>query len=609
MAQSQQREISIQEGPEDRVRAAFVKQWEADGCDDLILNVMATARAYGIASLALVAEELKPNVPLDLWKLPDLSIAFSIFDPLNTAGSLVLNQDPNSIDFMKVTAIAVSGQPYHRSRTVTMMNERPVYIAYTASAFGFVGRSVFQRSLFPLKSFVQSMVTDDLVTKKAGVFIAMLSVAGAIVDKIMQVSAGMKRLFVQQATNGNVISIGKDEKIETLNMQNIDGAYGMARKNILENIAVSADMPAKLLNSETFAEGFGEGSEDAKHVARYIDRIRRQMGPLYGFLDRMIQHRAWNEDFFKAVQAEFPEYKRMRYKDAFYQWQNSFTAIWPSLLTEPDSEKVKTDDVRLKAIIATVEVFGPMMDPDNKATLIEWAQEAINQNKMLFQSPLALDAEAIANYEPPMPDAGGPKEPEEPKPFAAADSMMNLRSEIMLRRLDEIAGKIDGPRMKHLDRDSLADLVAIMAQRPEGVPVHVNVHNGAQTEPNRVSNGTKAEPEIIPPERQVRAPLRDRAAYMRDYRARQAGERADAGEFKETDHPREKGGEKGGQFTSKGGGGGSSPSEKGGGAAGGKEGSKAAEKSPNLLEVLNVPAKGGSPGSSMHVHMEEMEHD
>ena len=440
MAQSQEREISVPGTAAERVSAKFRTQWEEDGADENILNLMSTARAYGIASIAVLAQGIPPDQPIDPKKLADLSLSFSIFDPLNTAGSLVLNQDPNSIDFMKVTAIAVSGKPYHRSRTVTMMNERPVYIAYTSSAFGFVGRSVFQRALFPLKSFVQSMVTDDLITKKAGVFIAKMSTAGAIIDKIMQVSAGLKRLFVQQSTNGNVISIGKDEDIETLNMQNVDGAFGMARKDILENIAVAADMPAKLLNSETFAEGFGEGTEDAKHVARYIDRLRRQMGPAYRFMDRIIQYRAWNREFFESLGNDFPEYKSMRYEDALYQWQNAFTAEWPSLLTEPDSEKVKTDDVKLKAIIAVVEVWGPMMDPENKATLMGWAQDNINENKLMFQSPLVLDLQAIADFEPPQPMM----EPEEPKPFAAADS----------------AGK--RKKMRRMDDGELRDLVAMM---------------------------------------------------------------------------------------------------------------------------------------------------
>lgn len=454
MAMAQQREISIPKSPEERVRDQFLKQWSDDGCDENIFNTMVLARVYGIASLAIVSDEVPPDQPIDPKKLPDISIAFSVFDPLNTAGSLVLNQNPGAVDFMKVTTIAVSGVPYHRSRTVTMMNERPVYISYTTSAFGFVGRSVYQRALFPLKSFIQSMVTDDLITKKAGVFIAMLKAGGAIIDNIMSKIAGLKRLFVQQATNGNVISIGADEKIETLNMQNIDGAYGMARKNILENIAVSADMPAKLLNSETFAEGFGEGTEDAKHIARYIDRLRVQMAPLYKFFDRIVMYRAWNKDFYQIIQKEFPEYGGISHEEAFYQWSNSFAAVWPSLLTEPDSEKVKTDDVKLKAIIATVEVFGPMLDPENKATLVQWAQDNLNENKLMFQTPMDLDIEALRDYVPPEPM----EEPGEPKPFAAADSLTTGK------------GMGHGKRMRRLTDSELRDLVEVMECAPIGLP-------------------------------------------------------------------------------------------------------------------------------------------
>ena len=167
--------------PEERVRDAFLKEWQALKADEVIYQTASVARAYGIATLAIVSPEVPPNEPIDQKKLADLPIAFSVFDPLNTAGSLVLNQNPLAIDFMKVNEAAVSSQAFHRSRTVVLMNERPVYISYTSSAFGFVGRSVFQRSLFPLKSFIQSMITDDLVVKKAGVFIAKLKSAGSII--------------------------------------------------------------------------------------------------------------------------------------------------------------------------------------------------------------------------------------------------------------------------------------------------------------------------------------------------------------------------------------------------------------------------------------------
>jgi hypothetical protein len=83
---------------------------------------------------------------------------------------------------------------------------------------------VYQRALFPLKSFIQSMITDDMVTKKAGVIIAILKSAGSIIDKAMMMFAAMKRAMVKQAVTENVISIEKDEDIKAIDRTNVDGA-------------------------------------------------------------------------------------------------------------------------------------------------------------------------------------------------------------------------------------------------------------------------------------------------------------------------------------------------------------------------------------------------
>ena len=121
------------------------------------------------------------------------------------------------------------------------------------------------------------------------------------------------------------------------------------RENILENIAASADMPAIILKEETFAEGFGEGTEDAKHVAQFVDRERITMDPLKRYFDKIVQHRAWNPNFYETIQNLFPEtYGDVKYETAFREWQNSFVAEWPNLLEEPDSEKSKIDDVQAK---------------------------------------------------------------------------------------------------------------------------------------------------------------------------------------------------------------------------------------------------------------------
>ena len=87
------------------------------------------------------------------------------------------------------------------------------------------------------------------------------------------------------------------------------------------------------------------------------------------------------------------------------------------------------------------------MDPENKATLIGWAQDIINQNKMLFQTPLLLDIEAIAEYVPPVPAMAGQGDGEavpEPKPGAKTDSAGRRR------------------RLARMDDDELGDLVTRM---------------------------------------------------------------------------------------------------------------------------------------------------
>lgn len=398
MAQSQPRELAVPGAPE-KVMQAFIDEWKKIGADQTIHTLMTTARIYGVASMGVLAEGVPSDRPINPKEFVNLKIAFNIWDPLNTAGSLVLNQDPNALDFQKHSAIMVSGQHYHRSRTITVMNERPIYIGYTNSAFGYVGRSVYQRAFFPLRSFVKTMIADDMVATKVGVIIAKMKQAGSIIDNAMMKMFGLKRNIVKEAQTYNVVGIGIDETIESLNLQNLDGPLTLARKDILENVAVAADMPAKLLNSETFAEGFGEGTEDAKYVAKYIDRIREEMSPAYGFFDKIVQYRAWNQEFYAILQKQFPdEYGQKPYRVAFYEWVNAFHAEWPSLLIEPNSEKIKVEEVKFKSAIEASTVMLPLADPTNKAKILAWMQDAFNEQKMLFKNPLELDFELLTAY-------------------------------------------------------------------------------------------------------------------------------------------------------------------------------------------------------------------
>lgn len=412
LAMSQKRKISIPNSPEEKVREAFERKWKEIGADKYIANTVRLGRMDGASALVMGAKGVDTKEIIPPEKLSKLDLYFNTLDALNTAGSLVLNQDPNAPDFQKPTVITAAGTEYHPSRSVIFFNEQPLYIQYTNSAYGYTGRSVYQRALYPLKSFVQSMITDDMVTRKAGVIVAKMKPAGSIADRAMAVFQGIKRNVVKEAQTNNVINITPEEAIETLNMTNTDTAMTTARKNILENIAVATPMPAKMLNSESYAEGFGEGTEDAKDVVRFIEGFRTDMNPLYEFFDRIVMRLAWTEEFFETVKAEMPSYKDKSYNEAFYEWANSFEATWPSLLVEPESEQVKVEKIKFEALTAALEVLLPVADPQNKALLVRFFADNMNESKKLFPNPLVLNYEDLANYEPPAPTA----EPTEPHP-------------------------------------------------------------------------------------------------------------------------------------------------------------------------------------------------
>ena len=207
MAMSKPRTISVPDSPEDLVTEAFVRTWSLMNCDYYIAMTQRHKRIYGIATLSYDVDAINPatitieNPDGDKFKRADvippemlsaIDPIFHVFDPLNTAGSLVLNQNPRESDFMRPMQPMVSGERIAPSRCVVVMNEDPIYLEFTASAFGFVGRSVYQRALYPLKSYIQSMVTDNLVQEKAGVLVLMMKQAGSIVDSVMKKAAKLK---------------------------------------------------------------------------------------------------------------------------------------------------------------------------------------------------------------------------------------------------------------------------------------------------------------------------------------------------------------------------------------------------------------------------------
>ena len=413
LAMSKERTISVDCSVKEEVIEAFEKEWDRLNATNFIRDTMFINRAYGASAIIFGAKDIPTDKVIDVWDLANIEIYFNVFDPLNLAGSIVTNQNPNAPDFQKpLEYITAAGQPYHPSRSQVMFNGTPIYLSFQSSTFGFTGRSVFQRALYPLKSFISSMLTDDLVSMKSGLIIAKLKPSGSVVNRMIQGAAGIKRSYLQNSTTGNVLSIDVDESIESIDLNNTNEAMTVARDNIIANVATSTDVPALLLKDEAFTQGFGEGSEDAKAIVQFLEGIRDDMRPLYSYFDKIVQHRAWNREFFETMCNLDPDtYAQMSYEQAFYMWQDNFSAEWDSLIEEPVSEKVKVDEVKLKGIIEICRTILPISDGDNRARIVEWLVDNVNEMDETFKSQLNLDYEELANYIPPnvLPDEKVPQ--------------------------------------------------------------------------------------------------------------------------------------------------------------------------------------------------------
>jgi len=451
IAMSQNRNIIVPDGPGEECQKAFWKEWTNLGCNRAIFATRVQSKVYGICSMALQVAEEDNEKPIMIDRIWKQAVRLQVYDPLNTAGSLTLDQDPRSFDFQHATEITVAGSTFHRSKARVVMNEFPIYISWTPSAYGFTGRSVYQRSLYPLKSFLQTMVTNDMIAVKAGTIIAKFKQAGSVITNTMLAMFNVKRGVIKMARTGNVVSIGTEEAVESIDLKNISEPFGLARKNIVEDIAAGAPMPAQMLTDESFAQGFADGTEDAKEQARYINSEREAMQPLYDFLDPIVMRRAWNPEWYKDIQARYPkDFGSLDYDVAFMKFKDSFSATWPELLQEPESDRILIAETKLKALIAMFQVFLPKLDNDNLVIVAKWVQDNINEMRELFGNPLALNMNKLKNFTEPGLDVDGqPLEPvKKQHPWSAADSandaiiLLSEAAESLRRQKDERNARI-----------------------------------------------------------------------------------------------------------------------------------------------------------------------
>lgn len=402
---SQPRKISFSD-PQITIAEELIRRYEKEwakigglGGNTIIFRIAVISRIYGVGSLLCGTRGEDPDSPMDFDTLHKQDLYFSMLDPLNTAGSLVLQQDPTAPDFLQPQQIWAAGKNLSTTRTAVLIHEQPIWIEWTDSAFGFIGRSVYQRALFPLRSYILSMVADNEIQRKLMLLIAKMNSPGSILDKATLNFFGLRRSKLKDSATGNVLSIGVDEAIESLNLEHTDKGGTYARNNIIRNIAAASGMPAILLLDERLADGLSEGREDSKEIGIYIDSIRQSLQGIFAFMDKIVMRRAWNPEWYQTyVQSIYPEYRGLNYEAAFFQWSDAFEATWPSLYQPTEAEQLESECKKVDVAIKVYESLSKDADPENKAALMSWLQDVVQSAPLFSSTDMELDPDALVQW-------------------------------------------------------------------------------------------------------------------------------------------------------------------------------------------------------------------
>ncbi|MBI0083573.1 MULTISPECIES: anti-CBASS protein Acb1 family protein [Commensalibacter] len=418
----QERIISVKhETKSDELIEQFIKVWNGYGFKNIIRRLATMSRLCGISALFLKVDGYNDHEPLPVntnWA--DLKITPIVYDAMNIAGSASNNQDLMSENFLKVEDVLRSGMALAKDRSFILSNGDPLYNEFSTSAFGFTGRSVYQNCIHLLKAWLYVNNADAMVAKKCGLIIAKENDVGTATELTSR-SLGIKRELLRAGSTNDVLSVGASTTIESLNLQNIDGSLDMARNHILEDIANASDIPTIILGQQRFTQGFGEGSEDTKHVGRFIESIREWERGAYQFIDNFVMRMAWNFDYLKALNKENGDIFKSKndeeitieqYWQVFYSLKQSFSYSFPSFLTESESQIAEGDQKKLEMIVDVYDRVFPKVEADMQATLTNWLIDSVNNLRSLNKIKLNVDEDDLRQS---IVDNYLYKESEEPK--------------------------------------------------------------------------------------------------------------------------------------------------------------------------------------------------
>lgn len=320
------------------------------------------ARMYGMSAIFVAHKKVKPNKPLSYDDLNPNDLSFNVLDPLNLAG-IQINQDPTSVAYQKVTKVIVNGQNVHPTRILILFNDIPLYLRWIPSTYSWGSPSVFENMKSLIKSWNRCVIALERMATKAGSIIVKHR-DSAVLNSITVRAAEATLDQIRNMQNDGIASLEKDASIELFNLTGCDVVDSIIEQMNKLILLALADTPSNILLDKNLAEGFAEGSEDAKVMTMAIDSFReRSLTPAYKFLDFYLLRTCFRQNTISQLKADFHnDLKTVDSSSLKEKILQGYSWEYGSLIPEKDSEKAQTLSTHLDTLGKLKEMGANLAD-------------------------------------------------------------------------------------------------------------------------------------------------------------------------------------------------------------------------------------------------------
>lgn len=277
----------------------FAKYLASTKAIDKIFHAKRLSRLYGISYGCFLSAKKDNALPLDI---EDSSTFLQVFDPMIATG-LIECQNPLSPHWLQVCELHLRDVGIHPSRFFAMYNGHPLHLRNNTASRNWAPPSCLQRAWGVCSTYEDfPQILRYAMTKAASIVVSRGESQPPTALIMEEKQAFIKRL---KESVQPVIDLPKGSTAENLTMTGASDVLSTVLDLLLQEAAMSSDVPAQELKGMILTRGLNNGESDLEALTRYNQVVVETLVPMHEWVNKTMLFLCFNEGKLQQLNAVF----------------------------------------------------------------------------------------------------------------------------------------------------------------------------------------------------------------------------------------------------------------------------------------------------------------